>query len=468
MNTFLFVAITGWAIGTGGAPASPVANDTLQVNVGAAILQALAVSPEVAAVAAGRDYAAARARLAQASRYFTEFTVTSAHAPAPTISNPNNLPVDALYLDPEVRNDWENLNMFNQVEAEILQPVYTWGELSGNIEAARQGVAVEEADVAAKRLEVGLRTGELYYSLLLAEALWRLTDEAGDIVEQAKGEIRRLLDEGDAGVDDADLFQVLITEQEFKRRVVEVEERRRVAAVALARQLMLPEGTAVVAAEAVLEPLPFTPEPLETYFDLALQVRPEQHQAAAGLAARQALVDVARSALYPKLFVGARYRLSVTPGRYRQPNPYISDGLRGSSLRAGVGLRMNLNVAQTRARIEQAEAERDEVRYQGEAARQLILFSVEEAYRNLTIAQAALVAQEEALLQSKEWLRTEQINFDLDLGDTENLVKAVRANLELQAARHEAAYRHNVAVLRLLRAAGLLIDAAQSGTLVDP
>ena len=57
--------------------------------------------------------------------------------------------------------------------------------------------------------------------------------------------------------------------------------------------------------------------------------------------------------------------------------------------------------------------------------------------------------------------------FDLELGDTENLVKAVRANLLLQAQRHQAVYDYNVAMLSLLRAAGQLDAAALPGTLLD-
>ncbi|WP_369407499.1 TolC family protein [Rhodothermus marinus] len=126
-----------------------------------------------------------------------------------------------------------------------------------------------------------------------------------------------------------------------------------------------------------------------------------------------------------------------------------------------------MNFGQTRARVEQARAQRNEVAYQLEAARQLVRFEVEEAYRNVRIAQAALEARDRALTISKEWLRTEQINFDLDLGDTENLVRAVRENLELQARYYEAVYNYNRAVLRLQRAVGMLDLNVRRGTLVE-
>lgn len=439
--------------------------DTVVVDLSRAIERSLAVSPEVDAVRANLAYARARRSLARASRFATEFTLQTAHAVAPGLKNlPAGVPTDELYLHPDVRNDWEDVRPFNRFETNLIQPVWTWGELSGSIEAAEHGVAVEEASVEEKSIEVALRTGELYYGLLLAEQLSRLTEEAGSVVEQAKSEIQRLLDEGAADVDDADLFQVRITEQEFIRRVVEVNQSLQTARSALERQLMLPDATVLEAAPILLEPIPFEPDSLSVYQTIALEQRPEIHQATAGVEARDALVRVARSDYYPKLFLGIESRITLTEGRFRQPNPYVSDPYRGRSLRAGFGLRLPLNFAQTRAEVEQAVAERDEVRHQLTAARQLVLFQVEEAYRNVLTAQAAVDAMDEALTISQEWLRTEQINFDLDLGDTENLVDAVRSSLELEAAYYEQVRRYNIAVLRLLARTGTLGERAVPGT----
>ncbi|MDX1739673.1 MAG: TolC family protein, partial [Rhodothermales bacterium] len=340
----------------------------------------------------------------------------------------------------------------------------TWGELGGNIRAASRAVTAEDAAVREEETDVALQTATLFYSLLLTDALKIVARDAGDVVQDAKEEIDRLLNEGAPDVDDADLFQVLITEQEFNRLVVEVEERHRTAEMALRRQLFLPDDVVVMADEVILTPIPFQVESLEEYHAMALENRPELEKAAAGLAARQALVDVAKSDYYPKLFLGGRFRAAATAGRYSQANPYHGDRLRGSSLEAGLGLRLGLSFHQTRARVEQAQAQASEVRFQLDALRQLVLFEVEEAYRSLISAEAALKAAQEAYRLSKEWLQTETVNFDLDLGDTENLVRAVRANLDLQAKEYQAIYDYNLAVMKLLQTSGTLRQALNSGT----
>lgn len=441
--------------------------DTVRLDVASAISEALLVSPEVGAVRARWKFAQARHRFARANRFLTEFEVTTAHAPVPRLSNPNGTPTDELFLDPDVRNDFESYSLFSQVDAKFLQPVYTWGELGGSIAAAGFAADAEEAATTGKREEVALRAAELYYNVLLTEALDRLTKDASADVAKAKQEIERLLAEGAEDVDEADMFEVLITEQEFNRRVVEVRQKKQTARIALRRLLFIDDGAVVDLGGALLEPIAFSLDSLDHYQSIALAHRPEIRQAEAGLAARTSLVSVARSDYYPKFFVGGSAGIRYADGRFRQKSAYHSDRLRGSTLEAGVGLRQKLNFLQTRTKVEQAKAQTSEVANQLVAARQLVLFEVEDAYRNVIVAQAAMTSLQEALRLSKEWLRSEQINFDLDLGNTENLVRAVEANLTLQASAHEATHQYNLATLRLINATGTLEAASKNGTLVD-
>jgi outer membrane protein TolC len=251
---------------------------------------------------------------------------------------------------------------------------------------------------------------------------------------------------------------------------VQIEQNRSTARSALRRQLFLPDETIVVPAADELTPLNFSlhPDSLSHYIALGLRNRPEVDQAAAGVEAREALVDVAKSDYYPKIGVQASLSQSVTlPERPNPRNAFVGDSFMGTGTRTGLGIELDLNFGQTQARVEEAQAELSEVKQQRTAARQLVRFEVEEAYRNVIIAQTDVASRKRATTISGEWLRTEQIDFDLGFGDTENLVKAVRADLEAEARYVEAVKKYNVAVLKLLRATGTLTDRLQRGTLVD-
>ena len=464
---------TGRSVAPDGRPPSPA--DTVRVGVQEAIAKALEASPEVDIRAAERDRAAAQSREARRSRFLTDVSLTTAHSFAPGLNVPsgNSQPDDQLYLNPEVTNDWTptSLRPFTSANIVARQPIWTWGELSGQIDAARHAVDVETAEVEQKALDVATRTGEIYYNVLLTRALDRLAERTRDVIERAENELQRMKEEGAEDYEEADLFELRLTQEEYRRRNTEIDQRQSTARSALQRQLLVPEGVVVDPAPDDLQPIDFSmhPDSLAYYTDLALRNRPELRQARAGLKARRAQVRVARSDYYPKLGFQATYGYSFTlPGRPRQENAFVGDSFRGNTTRTGFGIEMNLNFLQTRARVEQAQARVNQVRHQQEGAQQLVRFEVERAYRDVLVAQTNLASRDRDVTTTGEWLRTEQINFDLGFGDTENLIEAVRANLEAEARYYEAVKAYNVAVLELMDATGTLASRARSGTLLDP
>ncbi|MFB6232577.1 MAG: TolC family protein [Salinibacter sp.] len=480
VRSLVAATVAGVLVGAGGdvvAQSSGTAPaDTVEVSLEEALVRALEESPEVAQRRAQEQFATARRDEARANRFLTDVSLDVASSFAPGLTEfgggANTVPDDLRYLHPSRQNDWsiDALRPFGRFEIAVRQPIWTWGELSGNIRAARHGVDVETARVDQKALEVAARAGKTYYSLLLTKALDRLADQTRDVVDRAQREINRLLDKGDKSVSQADLFQTRLTEEEVKRRIVEIEQNRATARSALRRQLFLSDGTTVMPAADELQPISFSihPDSLDYYITRALQNRPEVDQAEAGVKAREALVDVAKSDYYPKIGVQASLSQSITlPDRPNPDNAFVGDSFMGTGTRTGIGIQQNLNFGQTSARVEQAQAELDKVKHQRTAARQLVRVEVEEAYRSLLTAKTNVESRDRAETISGEWLRTEQVNFDLDLGDTEDLVKAVRADLEAQARYLEAVKQYNVAVLKLLRTTGTLADRARSGTLLE-
>ncbi len=439
-------------------------SDTLHVDLKRVLEQTLLVSPDIQAARANIHRANARYDLIRSSRILPDASAMSAVAAVPGIENPNGTPRDELYLDPAVRNDYGNLRPFAQAELSLVQPIYTWGALGGAIEAASAGADLEDARARGTMIEASLRAARLYYDVLLTNELQRLTDRAGDVVAMAMEEISRLLEEGNPDVDDADRYQVLITEQEYQRRITEVIQERQTAHSALRRQLSVPDSTRILPVRDTLEPLMFVLESLEYYQQKALMYRPEILQTQAAQVATGALVRVARADYYPQTLFGLTFSVSGATNRFRQSNPYVSDGFRRTSARTGFGLRQKLNFGQTRARVAQAKAQSNSAGHLAAAAEQLVLAELEQAWRQVTIEEVALAAQDSSLAISKEWLRVEQINFDLDLGDTENLVDAVQTNLTLEAGYYEAVSRYNMAILKLLAAAGVLTEEINSLT----
>ncbi|MFB6272591.1 MAG: TolC family protein, partial [Salinibacter sp.] len=385
-RTLVLFVLTGLLIGIGSvhaqnenapAPRTATPGDTVRVSLTEAIVRALDASPEVDQRRAQRRFAEARSDEARASRFLTDVSLNTAFSFAPGLTDVGNVspdfPEELRYLHPSRQNDWSlgALRPFGRFEISVRQPLWTWGKLSGNIRAARHGVDVEAAQVDRKALEVAVRTGKIYYNLLLTKALDQLADRTKKVIDRAKREIKRLLEKGDKSVSQADLYQTRLTEQEYRRRVVEINQNRATARSALRRLLFLPEGTTVVPAAEELRPVEFSvhPDSLDYYVRRALQNRPEVTQAEAGVKARKALVDVAQSNYYPQIGVQASLSQSITlPERPNPDNAFVGDSFMGTGTRTGIGIQQNLNFGQTKARVDQAQAELNKVKHQRTAA----------------------------------------------------------------------------------------------------
>ena len=235
------------------------AQDTVRVSLSAVVAKSVAVSPDLAAQRADAAFASARLAMARASRFVPDLVSNTAVSMAPGISNPNRTDTEALYLDPDVRNDFSHLTPFAYGEVSFVQPVHTWGKLGGSVAAASAGRDVAMHATAGMAEDVGLRAAGLYYNLLLAEDFVQLTNRAGEVLEDAKTEIIRLLKEGDPDVDDADRYQLLMTEQELIHRLEDVQQQRQIARVALRRQLSLPDSAFVMPMVQNLGPITLCP-----------------------------------------------------------------------------------------------------------------------------------------------------------------------------------------------------------------
>ena len=437
---------------------------TGQTTLDSLITAALQVSPDLQASWARAEGSLAQVAEARAARTLPGLSFSTVQSVAPTITNPNDVPNEARYLDPEVRNDWTNLSPYLYAEMSAVQPIYTWGALQRTMDAATAAVDLAEAQHNEARDDVALRTGRLYFGMLAARDLTDLAQEAARLVGQAKSELQRMLDEGSDEVDDADLFEALITEQEIAAQAVEADEQRQLLENWLGRQVSL-DPSVRFTVPAKLAPVARITTALEDLQRLGLSTRSELAQASSALDARMAQADVARALTRPQLFVGLSANYGAAANRDWVPNPYVSDPFLRRSVRVGFGIRQSLDFDGNKARIDRARARVAEVSAIQRAAEQVVLAEVEEAYRSVLIAHETLTRREEALTLSKEWLRTEQINFDLMLGDIANLVKAVKANLELRAAHIEAIQQYNQRVLALYHATGMLAQQAEANLL---
>ena len=433
--------------------------DTVELTFTDFLDLALERSKELNARRQSIGMAQARQSEAKASRYLPNFEVITAHGLVPGVSGADGFSNSQLYLDPSLRNDWEDWAFFNQFEVTALQPVYTWGAISSAIKASQAAVRIATYDFEADQRNTELQLFQLYQGRLLAMELDRLIDEAERNLRTAERELQQLLDEGSTEIDDADLYQFEIFIYQFETEAEDVRQNlsflERAWAVALGsreyNQIYRP-------AERFLDPLDEEVEDIQMYLSHALQARPEVLQLGAVRDAAEFGLQATRAQTYPALFIGANYRFAYASNRPRQRNPFISNPANTSSLTVGVGIRQNLNFFILNSRTERSRLQSRQAGYALEAVKDGVELDVSDKYKDAVVARSRMETTRGALEVSRNWLRQEQLDYDIGFGDVTNLVDAVRSNLELEAESRQRIHDFNIRYARLLNASGFSLN----------
>ncbi|HAC16570.1 MAG TPA: TolC family protein [Bacteroidetes bacterium] len=433
--------------------------DTLRLNLQEFIERSRIESALLNAQRSSVELSQNRVDQAKSQRILPRIELSTAHGLVPAVkSDIPGLPEGQYYLDPNLRNDWYDWGFFNRVEVTSLQPIYTWGAIGNAINAARQGVIVAEAEFAGQQADYELRLMELYYSRLLAMELQNLINDAWGQIEEAEEKIAELIEDGDEDLEEADLFQFRIFKYEFLSRMDEVNESVTFTESAWNLALNNDNKNVVYLPETnFLDPIPFESYDIRYYEEHAQQLRSEIKQYNAIQNAAEYGLKINKVANYPSLFMGLSASFAKTPNRPKQRNPFIINNTNYESVSYGIGFRQNLNFLVNKNNINRSQLQVRQARYAKEAARDGILLDVREKFRNMMMSYSKLENTREALQISEEWLRLEQIDYDLGFGEVKKLVDAVKANLELEASYKQRIFEFNVNSSKLNRAAGLPI-----------
>lgn len=360
-------------------------------------------------------------------------------------------------ISPEIRTDVKSTTIngvFGMITMQVLQPIYTFGKISGYKTAADGGIRVSEAELEKKRSEVVLKTKELYWSLSLVRELRALANEIKDELEKAIKRTEEDLKKDIPSADEFTLYKLKTYLGEVKRNLNEIEKNEAIITEALKFFTGIPQNTKL---EIVTEPLKyedlyFKPEEL---IAKAFQLRPEMIQIKEGLKAKEALIDVEKSNLYPQIFFLIKGTLASATNRDRIHNPYIYDPLNDSMLAAVMGMKLNIDFGITKGKIREAEIEYQKVLEKKKLAESGIPVQIMKAYLELQEATKSARDMQEAYQNAKKWLVTADANIDMGVGETKDLADAVVAYATTRINHLKALYNQKMALANLLQASGL-------------
>jgi len=440
-----------------------VAQDTLKISLEEFIEMGLENSGQLSFEQQAVELAENRISSAKANRFLPSFDLRSLHGLVPGVESdsilPNGqpLPRDELFLDPDLENDFNDFGIFTRIDVNAVQPIYSWGAINKSISAARSGAIAAQKELSAKKSGLEIQLFELYQSYLLALETDRILQDSQKELDRIGDVLEEMREEGDPEFEEADMFKFEIFEAEFQTRKTEVEQNtnfvRRIWDYVL-------RGDADVVYEPednFLDPVSAELLSFDEYRSRALTERAELQGVEAGINATNDALEARKAQNLPVLFLGLNVSYATTPNRPRQSNPFIINNTNFFSAAFGFGIRQNLNFLQLKSDVQKSKIEYKRMIDLKDAVTDGIMLELNNAYKDAVIADTKVKQTDIALTKSKNWVRHEQLNYDIGFGNSENLIEAIRQELELRVTMKQSVFELNKKIADLYKASGMPI-----------
>ena len=236
------------------------------------------------------------------------------------------------------------------VRVSVQQPLFTGQRISSSI---RQAAALRDAgrsDLARSRLELRYAITEAYWGVAKAGAQEQAVQQSVAQLESHLADARKLLDQG--MMTNNEVLQAQMRLEDAKIDLAGAQNLHQLARVRLAQIIGLPWSTKIDVQEPKVEQAEPPAEDLEKVIGRALGSRPEILSSRARESAQEASVDLARSGLFPSVYLSGDYTLADPNQRVFPP----SDQLVGTW---SVGIMASIDIGRYPQALAQAEQARD-------------------------------------------------------------------------------------------------------------
>ena len=348
------------------------------------------------------------------------------------------------------------LGPFLRAELAFIQPLYTFGRLSNLHAAADAGVDVERAGLEASRQDVAREVKELYYGVLWAQDLSGLAGRLREELEKWESEVS----DTDPDIPLSAPYKLRLALIELVDREREIDDKLALARAALAWKVGLDDRAPYSLAEGWLSAVNAHVPSVDSLQEAALLHRPDWQQLRAGIAARGAQEQAARSAYYPQVFLAGGVRYAAAPGRTDQHNPFVKDEYNLFNGAIVLGLRQSFEWGMLGAEVDRARSRRLQLEARRQSARQGIHLEIEAAHRQFRRAEHKLDGALEARNLVREWVQIARDEFELDPSQIKELVSAFEALAASEEAYYRSLFDVNIALAELERVVGITLRIA--------
>jgi outer membrane protein TolC len=445
-------------------------HDTVEISLDAFVKQGLENAGKIEFEREKVQMAELDVDRAEAQRILPRIQLSTQHGLVPGVESDSvlpgggKLPQGQYYLDPDLENNWENWAIFTRAEVEAVQPLFTWGAIDNAIKAARAGARAAREEFEKQQSDYKLRLFELYTSYVLMLEVNRLLDNAQSQIDKIEENIKEMEKDKDASLDQSEVYKFQVYKSRFQMRAAEVRHQANFIERTWSEVLQPADSVAYELAESFLDTVRVKFQKVQHYKKQALQTRHELQRIEAGIKAAEYGLEAQKSEALPSLFLGLSASYANTPNRPRQDNPFIINNSNYATASFGLGIRQNLNLQMIHNKITSRRLQYEQAQSLKDAAKQGIKVEINEKYKEASLSEAKMNYTDDALLTSKKWLRQEQLDYDLGMGEVKDLIESLKTKLEMEVELKQRIFDYNNEMAELYHSAGIPLQNLKYGS----
>src|SRR5581483_10929091 len=242
------------------------------------------------------------------------------------------------------------------VEVQAILPIWTFGKLTAGKSAAGHLVTATEALLQRARDQAAYDAARAYWGYQTARNADTSVQKIRDRLKEAQQTAQKLLKEKSEQITRSDAMKLDYLAEEIEAQHASAVKNRDLALTGLRLLIGAQPGEALDIAQQDLPAAPASPSP-DALLQRALQQRPETKAAAEAIAARQALVDLARARLWPDVGLVGGARFTETTNASDPSGPFVFNPYHEATGYVALGLQGTFDIPQKLARLRQAQAD---------------------------------------------------------------------------------------------------------------
>lgn len=338
--------------------------------------------------------------------------------------------------------DFGELGVSVRGSAQVVVPLYTFGQISRGRRAANRLVRAAQEQVKATKATVIVDLTRAYWGWQLLRELKASLDDGEKRLESVLEQIEELLDADSGQVTENDRLRLKFALSTLSVRRAQADGG--VAQLEQAVRLLIgrPQSAPLVLAHDSLEEAsPKSLPPVKELVSYARMDRAELKALREVVKAQQNFRELRVAQLFPTLFFGGFVNFAITTNATDQTNPFIDDPFNFFDGGVGLGLQLDLDFFTKLAQVEQAEAQLMVRTRQEVLATEASELEVRSLHAQITaeIEQARRLVR--ANLSARGWLTASTLAYDIGAGQADELIDAFLAwatsIAELQSTRYD-------------------------------